>query len=690
MSTGRHRRIDWASREVRVRVAAVTACAALVAGALSVYGVTKGSGSGARVRATELSGAPAPSLPPASPAEGHSPRLTRELSGPLSKTGLHRSGSGVVLSATATAAATSTLLNGIDVASFQHPVTKANPNGAPIDWTQVAGAGYKFAAIKATEGTHVNTGGFDGYYANPFYVGDAQAATAAGMYVAAYHFANPFNSGGAFQADLAAQYAGEAQNTAGTDYKVGGMYLPLMLDLEYNPYAPADGGNQCYGLTPSAMVSWVSSFVAEATTDTGAAPIIYTPPNWWAACTGNSTAFGGDLLWVPSFSVNAPSTLPAGWNTWNFWQYSSGGTVPGFDPSATVDLDYFSGGAEARQTAQGASVSVQIQALSALAGQPVTYSAAGLPPGVTMSSGGLMTGAPSAAGLYQVTVTAQGTGTVVPASFAFSWQVLAPPAVAVGAEGTDGQLWVQAPQLGGGWHPLGGRIVAAPAVVAPPNADGATPAQPLFIGTGTDKQLWIRSVTAGWQPIGVAQCVGGPAAIITGTTLTVACRGTDNALWYNTATVPSSGLPAFTGSWRSLGGVLSAGPAAAPVGSTLTFFVRGTSGAIYTRTVAAGYAVTPWSCAGQPAAALQAATGTTTFACNSGGALWESANSGSGWTTAVSGGGSLLSGPAVAATTLETDFLAEGTDHAIWELAPAGWSSLGGQVNGGVGAAALN
>jgi len=523
----------------------------------------------------------------------------------------------VALSTSAAAATTSTLLNGIDVASFQHPVTTQNPNGAPIDWTQVA-THDQFAAIKATEGTHVSTGGFNGYYANPFYVGDARAATAAGMYVAAYHFANPFNSGGAAQADLAAQYAGEAQNTAGTDYKAGGLYLPLMVDLEYNPYIPADGGNECYGLTPSAMVSWISSFVAEATIDTGTAPIIYTPTDWWNLCTGSSTAFSGDLLWIPSFSTNAPSTLPAGWNTWTFWQYSSSGTVPGFDPSATVDLDYFNG---------------SLTTLNAIANQH---------------------------------------------------------AVAVGAEGTDGQLWVQAPQLAAGWQSLGGRIVAAPAVVAPPNAGGTTPAQPLFIGTGTDKRLWIRSVTAGWQPIGAALCLGGPAAVITGTTLTVACRGTDNALWYTTATVPSSGLPSFTGTWTSLGGVLSAGPAVAPAGGTTTFFVRGTSGAIYTRTLTTGYAVTPWSCAGQPAAALQAATGTTTFACNSGGAMWESADSGSAWSPAVSLGGSLLGGPAVAATSQQTDFLAEGTDHAIWELTPAGWSSLGGQVTGGVGAAALN
>src|SRR5262249_37913574 len=158
----------------------------------------------------------------------------------------------------------------------------------------------------------------------------------------------------AAQADLAAQYAGTAQNA--TDYQVGGMYLPIMLDLEYNPYAPDDGGNECYGLTQSAMVSWISSFMTEATTLTGAAPIIYTPPDWWGSCSGSSPAFGRDVLWVPSFSALAPSTLPAGWDNWSLWQYTSVGTVPGI--SGPVDLDYFSGGAHAEQTPANSSVSI--------------------------------------------------------------------------------------------------------------------------------------------------------------------------------------------------------------------------------------------------------------------------------------------------------------------------------------------
>jgi len=122
------------------------------------------------------------------------------------------------------------------------------------------------------------------------------------------------------------------------------------------------------------------------------------------------------------------------------------------------------------------------------------------------------------------------------------------PAVAVGAEGGDGQMWVRAPQLGGGWKALSGKLAAPPAVAAAPNPNGVTPAQPLFIATSTNSLLYIRSLSAGWQPLGPTRqfCTGGPAAVIAGGTLTVACRGTDNALWENSAPLPSSGFPRFT------------------------------------------------------------------------------------------------------------------------------------------------
>jgi hypothetical protein len=250
-------------------------------------------------------------------------------------------------------------------------------------------------------------------------------------------------------------------------------------------------------------------------------------------------------------------------------------------------------------------------------------------------------------------------------------------------------LWAQAPQLAAGWQPLGGQIIAPPAVAAA-TGTSSTP-DPLFIATGTDRTLWIRSATDGWQQVGTARCTGGPGAAVTGSTLTVACRGTDNALWYNTATMPASGLPAFTGPWASLGGVLSAAPAVALVNGTVTFFARGTSGSIYTRTLTAGYTQTPWACIGAPAAALVPGSGATMFACQgSDRALWQSDSlGGAPWTAAVSLGGVLVGGPAVVAGSQETDFLAEGTDHAIWQRTPAGWTGLGGSAVGGVGAVGL-
>ena len=172
---------------------------------------------------------------------------------------------------------------GVDVADYQHR------NGALIDWPQVAAAGYKFAFVKATEGD---------YYVNPYYAYDLAQAKAAGLYVAGYHFAIPNVGSGASQADYT------LRNGA---YAPGGKTLPLALDIEYNPY-----GSECYGLTPAEMVSWVSSFTAEAKRLTGQLPIIYTTADWWDTCTGDSAAFGADQLWVAAFGDDSPPMPQAG------------------------------------------------------------------------------------------------------------------------------------------------------------------------------------------------------------------------------------------------------------------------------------------------------------------------------------------------------------------------------------------
>jgi GH25 family lysozyme M1 (1,4-beta-N-acetylmuramidase) len=426
----------------------------LPAGALPEDGAVPGAL--ASVRALAASRAATTALP-------HSPRLLNQLSGSAVWSGkgtapTHGS-SGATASATETATATATgsptadvsaartsaartsatdtpaapavsaasspvaspaaasTMPGIDVAAYQHPVTSQYPHGAPINWLQVATSGYRFAAVKGTEGN---------YYVNPWVATDVSGAKAAGLDVSPYHFAIPNVSSGQQQAGYAVEYSG---------YTPGARTLPLMLDIEYDPYVATDGTNECYGLSASRETAWISGFVTTVRSLTGQYPVIYTTANWWDTCTGGSTAFGEDPMWVAAYGFDTPP-MPAGWRDWSFWQYTSGGTVPGVDSRGTTDLDVFNptaiglidpGTMASRPLTR---VSVRLATLGALIGEQLTWTAAGLPPGVRVGQNGVLTGvitnARSSLGAvtYQAQVTAtNATGASTTATF--DWQVAA-------------------------------------------------------------------------------------------------------------------------------------------------------------------------------------------------------------------------------------------------------------------------
>jgi serine protease len=73
-------------------------------------------------------------------------------------------------------------------------------------------------------------------------------------------------------------------------------------------------------------------------------------------------------------------------------------------------------------TTVGTAVSLQIHASDSASGQTLTYSATGLPAGLSISSSGLISGTPSAAGTSSVTVTAKDT-TNATGSTSFTWTV---------------------------------------------------------------------------------------------------------------------------------------------------------------------------------------------------------------------------------------------------------------------------
>jgi hypothetical protein len=81
------------------------------------------------------------------------------------------------------------------------------------------------------------------------------------------------------------------------------------------------------------MTTWLGA-VAQGT---GRPPIIYTNA---ASSSFIGSGFGSTTLWVANWATTCP-TMPAGWSTWKFWQYSDMGMVSGI--SGAVDVDEFDG-----------------------------------------------------------------------------------------------------------------------------------------------------------------------------------------------------------------------------------------------------------------------------------------------------------------------------------------------------------
>lgn len=197
-------------------------------------------------------------------------------------------------------------LKGLDVSGYQ----------GNVDWSSVAAAGATFAYVKATESNNYVSG-----YFSQQYNGSANA----GLIRGAYHFAHPNASSGRNQADYFVDHGG--------GWTADGETLPGALDIEY---APAGNTNTCYGLSSSAMVSWITAFNTEYVARTGRYPAIYSTTDWWRTCTGNYSGFATtNALWIANYT-GTYTPLPSGWSTYTLWQTADSGTFPG-------DQDLFNG-----------------------------------------------------------------------------------------------------------------------------------------------------------------------------------------------------------------------------------------------------------------------------------------------------------------------------------------------------------
>jgi len=298
--------------------------------------------------------------------------------------------------ATSATAATSPQVQGTDVYSK-----------TTVSWPSVATAGMKFAGVEAIQGkTIVNTN----------YAAQVTGATSANLLVMPYVYADP---GKITDGSTQFGYAWNVINSVpGIPYARGGLMLPIALDMESDPVNFP--GEPCYGLTQTAMVTWIGQFVAAAQKQTAVAPVIYTNPSWWASCTGNTTQFSGDPLWIADYGVSSPA-IPPGWAGYTFWQSSNTDSINGI--SGPGDLDWMQGAPATLVAKSGTGGSYQVQSLNSLAGQPVSYSAAGLGTGLSMSSTGLFSWSPTTpVGAHQVTVTPTSSA-VLPAMTSFTLKV---------------------------------------------------------------------------------------------------------------------------------------------------------------------------------------------------------------------------------------------------------------------------
>jgi GH25 family lysozyme M1 (1,4-beta-N-acetylmuramidase) len=211
---------------------------------------------------------------------------------------------------------------GIDVSRF---------NG-DIDWTEVRGAGVRFAFVAASRGSGDDCAVVpDSCGTDPNYDANYAGARAAGVRVGPYHRA--FIDGGSY-GELIADARAEAEVFIASVGDLGRKDLAPALDVE-TPFEVAG---------PNALKKWIRTWVKRVGKQLGVRPLIYTNASSWSA-TGNTQEFArrGHRLWVANWGVSTPSVPASNWagRGWTVWQYTSSGSIAGI--SGRVDLNRFRG-----------------------------------------------------------------------------------------------------------------------------------------------------------------------------------------------------------------------------------------------------------------------------------------------------------------------------------------------------------
>lgn len=222
---------------------------------------------------------------------------------------------------------------GFDVSSYQ--------SMSESDFVKAKSNGATFVYIKAGQ-TKTNQAAFqqDSKFTTYW-----QDAISAGLVPGAYFFVG---IGDGNKNHIAADFnpKTEAENmiTAATRTpQVQPSTLPPVIDLETGTtttcrlMANADW-NRNLAANQKTMVQWIQTFSSVIKSGFGGrTPIIYTTKTFWSTCTGNSTAFAANRLWIASPTAVGskavrPSVTGMGFSNFLLWQwrYDASKVPPGF------------------------------------------------------------------------------------------------------------------------------------------------------------------------------------------------------------------------------------------------------------------------------------------------------------------------------------------------------------------------
>ena len=206
---------------------------------------------------------------------------------------------------------------GIDVSRYQ----------GTINWTSVKGAGITFAWAQATRGLTSPNGNF---------VANMNNGKSAGVLMGAYHYAFPADSTPQVQADY-------FWNLAGPYIKADGKTLMPMLDMEV--WTGHTGA--------SSYSDWANQWCNAVKAKAAAVGVTVQPVIYLSACAGCNfnTSISQWGAWIANYNGQSSQTGTP-WSTctgcnvwgsgyWNFWQYTSSGSVSGI--TGNVDRDVFNG-----------------------------------------------------------------------------------------------------------------------------------------------------------------------------------------------------------------------------------------------------------------------------------------------------------------------------------------------------------